>query len=269
MSTLDTVKELAASGRLYPSVILHGTDDGHRRATALELAVEVLCPRGDAACRDRVTWPGSDPHLFHPDLHVLERDLRTTTSAEATKGFLRTAYRAPYEGRAQVFVIAEADTLSGEAADALLKILEEPPDRTPRHFFLLAGADRSLLPTLRSRSLVLFLGPSEPLDHELITSVAGQFGDAVERWRDTGATAYLLAAATVLGEIEGWRDARAERPWATAAAVVTRCARGMSSAPHRRALLALADALMSAGRWRLRGITHGRILEGLIARHLG
>ncbi|RMH19706.1 MAG: hypothetical protein D6696_09935, partial [Acidobacteria bacterium] len=60
------------------------------------------------------------------------------------------------------------------------------------------------------------------------------------------------------------------RPWATAAAaVVSHARRDDLPPPVRRALLDLAAALLDGPRWRLRGIPHGRLLEGLVARHLG
>ena len=82
---------------------------------------------------------------------VLERDLKTSTSVEATKSFLQAAQLSPFEARGQVFVIASADTLTGEAANALLKTLEEPHSGAPRHFVLLAPSRFDLLPTVRSR----------------------------------------------------------------------------------------------------------------------
>src|SRR5262249_53035952 len=82
------------------------------------------------ACRHcrRIVWPGEDEAApFHPDFQVLERDLKASTSVDATREMLRTAQVSPYEARGQVFVIASAESLTGEAANALLKNLEEPP----------------------------------------------------------------------------------------------------------------------------------------------
>jgi hypothetical protein len=52
-----------------------------------------------------------------------------------------------------------------------------------------------------------------------------------------------------------------------AAGAVVRSAEG-APAELRRDLLALAEALLAAGEWRLRGIPAERLLEGLVARHL-
>ena len=82
---------------------------------------------------------------------------------------------------------------------------------------------------------------------------------------------FLSAAADVLASsIDGWEDIRARRPWATAAAAVLDIARrGEYTPPQRRRLLALAEDLLDAWQLRLRAIAAPRILEGVLARHLG
>ncbi len=282
---LEAVLEATRAGRLYPSVILYGLGLEGRQQAAVEIARTLLCASPAAArpcsvpqegakrnmaepcghCH-RIGWP---PERFHPDFRILERDLRTSTSAGATKSFLTAAYSAPFEARCQVFAIAEAESLTGGAADALLKLLEEPPGKSPRHFLLLAASRLDLLPTLRSRSLAVYLGPSEALGEEEVSVIAEAFGRSIDRHAATPSPIHLLTAGEALAKAAGWQDPRARRPWATAAAAI---ARYLESAEVgislRRALLALAVDLLDAPQWRLRGITHGRILEGLLVRHL-
>jgi len=164
--------------------------------------------------------------------------------------------------------VAAAETLSGEAANALLKSLEEPYVTAPRNFFLLAPSRLDLLPTLRSRSLAVFLGAAETADPEAVEPVARAFAAALQGWVSTGAGIHLLAAAEALGRTGGWEDPRASRPWAVAAAAVLLSLHEEGAAPCRRALLALAEDLLGAPLLRLRGVAADRILEGLVARHL-
>lgn len=267
--------EMARQGRLYPSVILHGGSAAARRQLALELARTLLCEEAPAArpcgaCRHcrRLVWPGEEA-VFHPDFFVLQRDLKTSTSVDAARELLRAAQVSPFEARGQVFVVASAESLSGEAANALLKVLEEPPRSAPRHFLLLAPSRLDLLPTLRSRSLSLFLGPAEPLDPAAVARLAGGFGAALARYRETGAAIYLLAAAEALARAGEWEDPRSGAPWSLAAAAVVRALK--ETPPEmsiRRSLLALAEDLLGAVPLRLRGVTPERILEGLVCRHL-
>ncbi len=268
---LDQTLALARADRLYPSLILHGSDREGRVEAALALAKTILCATQDGcgACRHcrRIAWP-DDASGFHPDFHVLERDLATATSVDAARGFLRDAHVTPFEAGAQVFVVAAAETLTGEAANVLLKTLEEPPGTTRRHFLLLAPSQFDLLPTLRSRSLAIFLGgASRPRGAE-VAAAADAFGRAVDVFLKRSDAGELVAAAAALAGEWSWNDVRSREPWEGAAAAVLARAESASSARERRALLALAADLVEGPRLRLRGIPADRILEGRIHRRL-
>jgi len=295
---LGAALDAARRGRLYPSVILHGGDPETRRDAALLLARVLLCDAAPAerpcgVCRHcrRIVWPG-DSDAFHPDFQALERDLKTATSVDAARELVRTVQLTPFEARGQVFAIASAETLTGEAANALLKALEEPPAGSPRHFLLLAPSQFDLLPTLRSRSLALYLGSGGASGARVSGGVSGArvsdgdpgtaavaapaaaFAAAVDQWAASGSAAWLLAAAAALreagaaGDPRAWEDPRGGRPWSLAAAAVLAAAGGESPARLRRPLLALAEELLAAPAARRRGIPADRILEGLVARHL-
>ena len=276
----DAALDAARRGLLYPAVILHGGDPERRRDAALALARAVLCEAAPAerpcgVCRHcrRIAWPG-ESDAFHPDFQALERDLKTATSVDAARELVRTVQLAPFEARGQAFAIVSAETLTDEAANALLKALEEPPSGSPRHFLLLAPSQFDLLPTLRSRSLAVYLGePSGGGDPEAAAEAAEAFTGAVARWGASGSAAWLLAAAAALrraGEVPGagWDDPRSGRPWSLAAAAVLAAAGADPLARLRRPLLALAEELLAEPDLRLRGIQADRILEGLVARHL-
>jgi hypothetical protein len=252
-------------------VILHGGDVERRRAAALELARGLLCSgrEGEESCRRRVVWPDDPSGRFHPDFHVLERDLKTATSVEATKKVLLQAQVSPFEAGAQVFVVTAAETLSPEAANALLKTLEEPHLTAPRHFFLLVPSQFDLLPTLRSRSLAVFLGGGGRPDAGGVEMAAAAFSTALDAWIEQGSVADLLVAATALGDHVDFGDASAGEPWTVAAAAVLEAARrpGVEGGV-RRSLLDLADDLLGSRPLRLRGIPARRILEGKINRWL-
>ncbi|MEM1181344.1 MAG: hypothetical protein AAGM22_23580 [Acidobacteriota bacterium] len=281
MNQVEALVDQARRGRLYPSVILYGGSVEKRRELTLDLARALLCdrePRGCAAgdpdaCRHcrRLLWPEKGAERFHPDLHVLERDLRTRTSIDATKAFAAKAVVSPFEARGQVFAVAEADTLAGGGADALLKLLEEPPSRSPRHFILLAASRHDLQVTLRSRSLAVFLGSSVALGGDAVEAVTHAVGASLDRFFAGPSALHLLTAADAIAEAgkSEFRDPRARRPWAMGAAALTRYVTERELPPRAsRALLKLAEDLLDAPRLRLRGIQHGRILEGLITRHL-
>lgn len=280
MVSSPVLEALAREGRLYPSVILHGVGLEERFEQAMRLARILLCERRtgdhDCACRHccRLQWPPpspGDPVVFHPDLLVLRRDLRTATSADSTRELLRSARLSPFEARGQVFIIHEADTLTDEAASALLKILEEPPSSAPRNFLLSSPNPGVLLPTIRSRSMSFYLGPPSEPDPDLIRDLGDRFTAHLAAFAECGSSAYLLGAAQVLFESAKWDDPRSGEPWIFAAAALVQAHRsGRLPAGTARGVLDLATELIDgAPQMRLRSIPAQRILDGLVAKHLG
>jgi hypothetical protein len=269
---------LARAGRLYPSLILHGGTAEARLAAAGELARALLCEaapeeRPCGACRHcrriRTAAPGAaGGEPFHPDFALLQRDLKTATSVDATRELLRLTQQAPFEARGQVLVIADAGSLTPEAANSLLKQLEEPPVRAPRNFLLLARVREELLPTLRSRSWSYWLGPAEAMPAAEVDAVAAELAAALAGLRERPSPLDLLRAAAALEKAGGWEDPRAERPWGVAAAAVLACARAAPGGSERQRLLALAEALLDGSKYRLRSIGAQRVLDGLVFRHL-
>ena len=80
----------------------------------------------------------------------------------------REANFRPFEGRARVFLIDDADKLNEPSANALLKVLEEPPPTA--HLILLTARPAMLLPTIRSRCQIIRFAPlvSEEIEKYLI-----------------------------------------------------------------------------------------------------
>jgi len=62
----------------------------------------------------------------HPDLHIIQNG-QSQIKIDDIRGILRSANLRPYEGALKVFIIDNAHKLNPEAANALLKVLEEPP----------------------------------------------------------------------------------------------------------------------------------------------
>ena len=91
----------------------------------------------------------------HPDVAVIVPEGLSLKVDEARQIIVRSS-RAPTRGRWQVTLIEDADRLTDQAANALLKAIEEPP---PRSVLLLSapGVD-DLLPTIRSRCRLVRLG---------------------------------------------------------------------------------------------------------------
>lgn len=92
------------------------------------------------------------------DLHILSREPgKKNISIEAVRDFIKMLSLSSFLNSYKIGIIKEAESLSPEAASALLKTLEEPRDKVI--IILLASSVDRLLPTIVSRSQVLYFYP--------------------------------------------------------------------------------------------------------------
>ncbi len=116
---------------------------------------------------------GSDPGLFHIRRAVNEKTgrLRDQIVADNVRELNRFLGLSAADGGRRVVLIDVADEMNVQAANALLKMLEEPPARTT--FLLVSHQPDRLLPTIRSRCRDLRLMPLSPQDMQAALAQAG------------------------------------------------------------------------------------------------
>ena len=116
---------------------------GGVRGMALELAYAVL--------RDLFPGVGEEGLKTHPDIHWLypEKKSRIVSVESVHSKFIDPMSQTTFSGGWKVGVLMGADRLNPSGANAFLKTLEEPPERTL--FLLLTDAPEQLLPTIISR----------------------------------------------------------------------------------------------------------------------
>jgi len=140
----------------------------------------------------------------HPDVLVIPPDPpQMMIKVDQVRRVIETIYYRPAEGRERVYIFSDSAFMK-EAANSLLKVLEEPPEFAT--IFLLTENPGELLPTIRSRSMVLTLGalPAEEIERYLAqhrpewkpaqrTLVARLSDGAVGRARTFDLAAYTTA----------------------------------------------------------------------------
>ena len=101
-----------------------------------------------------------DTRIFvqtHPEVLIIPPDPpQMLVKVDQVRHVIGEMYYRPVEGRQKFYIFSESNFMK-EAANALLKILEEPPDFAT--LFLLAENANALLPTIRSRCITLRLAP--------------------------------------------------------------------------------------------------------------
>lgn len=192
-TAVRTLERAIASGRVHHAYLFVGPDGVGKELAAFGLAQALVCVarkegqnRACGACSacTRALPRNEERTPLHPDIVVIERALyapqaigrRTAETQDISIDQVRTlvlarsAY-APHEGRAKVFVIRRAEELSISAANALLKTLEEPGQKT--HFILLTAQPDQLLPTILSRTLRVRFAP---LPDEVVAEILAERG---------------------------------------------------------------------------------------------
>lgn len=173
----DRAKELLERSiqrqRVHHGQLFVGPAGVGKRSTALAFAKILNCTEhavGDfePACGKCPACRKFDNELQHPDLHVIEPQggVNKTIKIDQVRGIQKIATTRPYEGRWQIVILDDAHAMTDEAANALLKTLEEPPDTM--RLILVTDQPQSLLTTIRSRCQTLRFGA---LDEQLVVRI--------------------------------------------------------------------------------------------------
>lgn len=238
-------RDAAARRTLPASILIHGPRGTGKQRLALWLAQLLLCESADRpcgacrACRFAGELTHPDLHWYFPrprlkdadpDLEHVRDDYGEAVRERAeqdglypppsgmegiyvatVRAIVQQASLSPALGKRKVFIIGDAERMasqegSEQAANAFLKLLEEPPDDTT--IILTSSEAGALLPTIRSRVVAFPVGPlsdvevREFLEHasvaarlKKVKALASGVSDRVEF--AAGAPGRLLAA-------EGW-----------------------------------------------------------------
>lgn len=174
----DRVKKLLRrmlqSSRLPGAMLFSGEDGVGKKLFALEIARALNCrsPQGVEACGScpackrtlKINYPSSDESddwkgiiwTDHPDVGLVVAPRRVLL-VDQMRAIESAANYRPFEGKARIFIVEDADKLNENSANALLKILEEPPPTS--YIILLTSRPAWLLPTIRSRCQVIRFSP--------------------------------------------------------------------------------------------------------------
>lgn len=162
-------------GRLHHGLLLVGPRGVGKSTLARGLGCALHCPvQPGVGCGECVQCRRVlDDH--HTDVVRIEpkKDSKSGTIDTASAKALATSiHNAPYESPAHLVIIKPADKLYDNAANALLKAIEEPPPGV--HFALLTSNVRGVLPTIQSRCIELRLSglPDEQVAEVLDRHVA-------------------------------------------------------------------------------------------------
>lgn len=201
--TVRHLQEAIASGRLPHAIVLSGPRGAGKYSLALALAQTLNCldpqmdtglPDACGICRNCTQIASAldldtrvaeavdaredlrdadrkDTRILiqtHPDVMVLPPDPpQMLVKVGQVRSLIHNIQRAPSEGKRKVYIFSRS-VFMNEAANALLKVLEEPPEYA--HLLLLTENISDLLPTIRSRASIMRLAalPDAQMEEILI-----------------------------------------------------------------------------------------------------
>lgn len=132
------------------SLILSGKAGSGKRTLAKIASMSIACRNNLRPCLECETCRKISAGIS-PDVTFigLQKD-KKSIGIDAVREIKATAYIAPNDLDIKCYIIQDADTMTVQAQNALLKLFEEPPPGV--YFILLCTSSASLLPTVRSRA---------------------------------------------------------------------------------------------------------------------
>lgn len=202
-------------GRLASSFLFVGPSGIGKRRFALRLAAALLCETRPAVELDPCGECQSCRQVAastHPDLLLISRPADKTElplslfvgdrEHRNQQGLCHDISLRPMRGQRRVAIVDDADLMSEEAANCLLKTLEEPP---PGSVLILIGTSpERQLPTIRSRCQIMRFHPPATEDAARLIAAEMEITDPAEALRLAIHAGGSMERAALLRDVELW-----------------------------------------------------------------
>lgn len=154
-TTIASLDRMSRCGSFPHALLITGPAGVGKQRLATEVAKALNCTEADPPGQ-RCIHCRQIHAATHPDVAIVEpAEGKASIAIEQIRTVRDSASLRPYQGSMKVYIIAAAETLTAQAADALLKSLEDPH---PQVTFVLTAAEPDAVPaTVRSRCRVVAL----------------------------------------------------------------------------------------------------------------
>ncbi len=173
-----TLRRAIETDRVAHAYLFSGPRGTGKTSTAKVLAMGLNCQKGPTPAPDG-TCESCRAIINNSSLDVVEMDAASNRGIDEVRDLRDKVNLAPAQGRMKVYIIDEVHMLTPEAFNALLKMLEEPPEHV---IFVLATTEKhKVLPTIISRCQSFdFRRPGAALLSERLRGIAETEGIEAE-----------------------------------------------------------------------------------------
>ncbi|MCB0330448.1 MAG: AAA family ATPase [Bdellovibrionales bacterium] len=158
---IEALRQAIAKNELHHTLLFSGPEGIGKRIVAKNLAATLLCDsQQDGEEKEAPTRIFGGCGQCHtctvfragnlPDIFTISCSEKTSSSTEAVRELLHSLRLRPFSGKYRFLIFDDAHLLQGQAANALLKSLEEP--RPGTFFILITGKPHLMLRTIHSRA---------------------------------------------------------------------------------------------------------------------
>ncbi len=143
------------SGSLSHAYLIIGQEGSGKKTLANAFAKLIMCedPHGDVPCGECSCCRYFESFGEHPNVALIQTRNKASIGVSEIRDMSEGVYIEPYIGKRKIYIINEAEKMTQQAQNALLKILEEPPQYVV--FLLLSSNRYAMLQTVISRCRTL------------------------------------------------------------------------------------------------------------------
>lgn len=156
---IDRLVNEAAKDKESASYLFYGDKRVNLLFYALEFSKLFLCEEIENDYCGVCDVCKSIDNYMYPDIEIINKD-EQGIKIDEVREIIYNAVESPYKAKKKVYILNSIEKLRKESANALLKVIEEPPKNL---YFILLSRSLNIIPTIKSRVITF---PIKPLDYQ-------------------------------------------------------------------------------------------------------
>ena len=165
-SIIENLISTVKSKKVSHAYIFDGTDGVGKKLVARVFASAILCDSFDGDLCGNCKSCHLTLNDSHPDLKVIDMTIgedgkqKASISVESVRQFKKDVYLKPFFSDKKIYILENAEKMTTEAQNAMLKIFEEPPSYVT--IILICNGLSGILSTIKSRAVTYKFPPLHP-----------------------------------------------------------------------------------------------------------